>query len=325
MQLKDLKNIPKNYLREILKAFLKLEKLKKISLFNSMHFKEAERELLSKVENYRKVEKEAIKAWRIVELSRNDERPQCIDYIRAISDDFIGLHGDRLGEDDKSVVAGLAKINGKTVAVIGHNKGRNIKERVKYNFGMSTPSGYRKSQRIMRLADKFGFPIITFIDTPGAYPALEAEDRGQASAIAHSIKLMFEVGVPTISVLIGEGGSGGALALAIGNCVMMLENSTYSVISPEGCAAILWKDPSGSKLAARALKITARDLYRLKVIDRIIHEPIGGAHNDSQRMVRIVKKCILEAIQETSGKTAEQLRAQRALKYEKMGKFKLIS
>ncbi|MGM0366637.1 MAG: acetyl-CoA carboxylase carboxyltransferase subunit alpha [Actinomycetota bacterium] len=325
MQLKDLKNIPKNYLKEILKAFLKLEKLKKISLFKSMHFKEAEKELISKVENYRRVEKEAIKTWRIVELSRNDKRPQCMDYINAISDDFMELNGDRLGGDDKSIVAGLAKINGETVAVIGHNKGRDIKERVKYNFGMSTPSGYRKSQRVMRIADKFGFPIITFIDTPGAYPAVEAEDRGQASAIAHSIRLMFEVGVPTISILIGEGGSGGALALAIGNYVMMLENSTYSVISPEGCAAILWKDPSGSKLAARALKITARDLYGLGVIDRIIHEPRGGAHNDSQRMVRILKKHIMEALHEASGKTADELKAQRASKFEKMGKYRLIS
>ncbi len=321
MQIKDLKNIPKNYLKDILKSFLKLEKLKKIALFKSMHFKEAEKELISKLENYRKVEREALKTWRIVELSRNDGRPQCIDYIQAISDDFVELSGDRLSSDDKSIISGLARIGNQTIAVIGHNKGKNIQERVKYNFGMSTPSGYRKSQRVMKIADKFGFPIVTFIDTPGAYPALEAEDEGQASAIAHSIKLMFEVGVPAISVLIGEGGSGGALALAIGNYVMMLENATYSVISPEGCAAILWKDPLGSKLAARALKITARDLYGLNVVDRIIHEPMGGAHNDPQRMARIVRKHVLEALQEFSGKTSDQLRQHRALKYEKMGQF----
>ncbi len=325
MQLKDLKDMPKNHLKDILRSFLKLEKLKSLPLFNSMHFKEAEKELLKKVEDYRKVEKEALKTWRIVEFSRHEERPKSLDYIQAVSDDFIELGGDRLSSDDKSIMAGLAKIEGRTVALIGHCKGKNIEDRVKYNFGMSTPSGYRKSQRVMKMADKFGFPIITFIDTPGAYPALEAEDGGQASAIAHSIKLMFEVGVPVVSVLIGEGGSGGALALGIGNHVMMLENSTYSVISPEGCAAILWKDPSGSKLAARALKITARDLYQLKIIDRIIHEPFGGAHNNPQRMLRIVKKHIHEALLVTSGKTPLQLREERAAKYEKMGKFKLFS
>ncbi len=316
--------MPKTHLKDILKSFLKLEKLKKIPLFKTMHFKEAERELLNKVENYKKVEREALKTWKIVELSRNEKRPQTIDYIQAISDDFIELCGDRLKGDDRSILAGLATINGKTVAVMGHNKGKNTREKVQYNFGMSTPSGYRKSQRVMKLAHKFGFPIVTFIDTPGAYPALEAEDEGQASAIAYSLKLMFEVEVPIISLFIGEGGSGGALALGIGNYVMMLENATYSVISPEGCAAILWKDPVGSKLAARALKITAKDLLRLKVVDKVISEPRGGAHNNAQRMALILKKHLNEALGKISEKTPAQLKAQRAEKYEKMGKFKLL-
>jgi acetyl-CoA carboxylase carboxyl transferase subunit alpha len=192
---------------------------------------------------------------------------------------------------------------------------------MEYNFGMSIPQGYRKSQRIMRLADKFGFPIVTFIDTPGAYPAIEAEDDGQASAIAKSISLMFEVKVPIIVILIGEGGSGGALALAIGNEVAMLENSTYSVISPEGCAAILWKNPSGTKLAARELRLTSRDLLGLKVIDRIIHEPIGGAQNAPRRMVRIVKRYVTGALERYVSIPGEELKSGRARKFESMGFF----
>ncbi|MDZ7839084.1 MAG: carboxyl transferase domain-containing protein [Actinomycetota bacterium] len=182
MDLKDLENIPKNYLKDTLKSFLKLEKLKRTSFFNRVHFKQAEKELLNKVKDYRRVERKAVKTWKIVQLSRDEKRPQSIDYISSIFDDFMELKGDRLGGDDKSIVSGLGKLNEATVAVIGHNKGRDIKERVKYNFGMSSPSGYRKSQRIMRLADKFNFPIITFVDTPGAYPALEAEDNGQAGS-----------------------------------------------------------------------------------------------------------------------------------------------
>src|SRR4030043_1065035 len=289
MELKKLEEIPKSYLKEILGSLSKLEKLKKIPFFTGIHFKDAERALARKIETYKSVERDARRVWKIVELSRNENRPQCLDYINGIFEDFVNLSGDRLTGEDKSIIAGLGKINGKTVAAIGHNKGKDIKERMEYNFGMSIPQGYRKSQRIMRLAGRFGFPIITFIDTPGAYAALEAEDSGQARAIAKSLLTMFELEVPVVVVLIGEGGSGGALALAIGNYVMMLENSTYSVISPEGCAAILWKDSSGSKLAARALKLTSRSLLRLGVIDRIIFEPLGGAQADPIRMVRILK------------------------------------
>ncbi|GAG62828.1 unnamed protein product, partial [marine sediment metagenome] len=215
MDLKKLEEIPKSYLKEILGSLSKLEKLKKIPFFTGIHFKDAERDLSRKIEGYKKVERDAKRVWKIVELSRDENRPQCLDYINGIFEDFVKLSGDRLTGEDRSIVAGLGKINGKTVAVIGHNKGKDIKQRLEYNFGMSTPQGYRKSQRIMRLADRFGFPIVTFIDTPGAYPALEAEDDGQASAIAKSILLMFEVKVPIIAILIGEGGSGGALALAV--------------------------------------------------------------------------------------------------------------
>ncbi|MBC7333415.1 MAG: acetyl-CoA carboxylase carboxyltransferase subunit alpha [Actinobacteria bacterium] len=316
--------MPKNYFKEILKSLSKLEKLKRIPFFSGIHFKEAEKELSRKIENYRKIQRKAERTWRIVELSRNENRPQTMDYVSGIFEDFVELSGDRVGGDDSSVISGLGKINGVTVAVIGHNKGKDVKQKIEYNFGMSMPSGYRKSQRIMRLADRFGFPIITFIDTPGAYPALEAEDGGQAGSIATSILVMFEVKVPIISILIGEGGSGGALALAVGNYVMMLENSTYSVISPEGCAAILWKDASAAKLAASALKLTAKDLLKLGVIDRIIHEPMGGAHNDPERMVRIVKANLIEVLKRYKGVSGEELKKQRAEKYESMGIFTLL-
>ena len=321
MDLKKLENIPKTYLKDILKSLSKLEKLKKIPFFTGIHVKDAEKDLNKRVENYRKIEKEARKVWRTVELSRNEKRPQSQDYINGIFKDFVKLDGDRLTGEDLSIITGLGKISGKTVAVIGHNKGKDINERIKYNFGMSTPQGYRKSQRIMQLADRFGFPIITFIDTPGAYPGIESEDQGQAGAIARSLQVMFEVGVPIIAVLVGEGGSGGALALAIGNEIAMLQNSTYSVISPEGCAAILWKDPSGTQLAAKALKLTSKDLLKLKVIDRIIHEPLSGAQNDPRRMVRIVKRYLSDALGRYSKFSREELKAMRTEKFESMGLF----
>ncbi len=321
MDLKKLEEIPKSYLKEILGSLSKLEKLKKVPFFTGIHFKDAEKDLASKIENYKRVERDAIRVWNIVKLSRHEGRPQCIDYINGIFEDFVKLSGDRLSGEDKSIIAGLGRLNGKSVAVIGHHKGKNIKERIEHNFGMSIPQGYRTSQRVIRLADRFGLPIITFIDTPGAYPALEAEDNGQASAIANSILLMFKVKVPVIAILIGEGGSGGALALAVGNEVAMLENSTYSVISPEGCAAILWKNPSGIKLAARELKMTSRDLLRLRVIDRIIHEPIGGAQNAPKRMIKIVKKYITVSLERLINISGEDLKSKRALKFESMGFF----
>ena len=323
MDLKKLEDIPKNYLKEILQSLSKLEKLKKVPFFSGIHFKDAERDLTRKIENYKKVERDARRVWKIVELSRVEGRPQCLDYINGIFEDFVKLSGDRLTGEDKSIVTGLGKLDGRTVAVIGHQKGKDIKEKLEYNFGMSIPQGYRKSQRIMRLAERYGFPIVTFIDTPGAYPDLEAEDNGQASAIANSILLMFEVKVPIIAVLIGEGGSGGALALAVGNEVAMLENSTYSVISPEGCAAILWKDPSGTKLAARELKLTSRDLLSLKVIDRIIHEPMGGAQNAPRRMVRIVRRYLIGAMERYKKFSGDELKSKRAEKFERMGFFNL--
>lgn len=321
MDLKKLGDVPKSYVKEILNSLSKLDKLKKVPFFTGIHFKDTEDDLNKKIDDYRKVDRESGRIWKIVELSRDDGRPQCQDYIKGIFTDFVSLSGDRLSLEDQSIMAGLGKIGGRTVAVIGHNKGKDIKERIKYNFGSSVPQGYRKSQRIMKLADRFGFPIITFVDTPGAYAGVDAEDSGQSSAIAHSIQLMFELKVPVIVVLIGEGGSGGALALAVGNEIAMLENSTYSVISPEACSAILWKNPSGTRLAARALKLTSKDLLRLGIIDRIINEPIGGAQNDPKRMVRIVKRYISDAIGRLGKSSGEELVLKRAEKFENMGSF----
>ncbi|MBN2072336.1 MAG: acetyl-CoA carboxylase carboxyltransferase subunit alpha [Actinobacteria bacterium] len=321
MDLKKLKEVPKSYVKEILRSLSKFERLKKIPFFAGIHFKDAEKELDGKIEGYRMIDRQSARVWRIVELSRDGRRPQCLDYVKGIFTDFVELSGDRLAGEDKSVMAGLGKIGGRTVAILGQNKGKDTKERIKYNFGMSVPEGYRKSIRIMDIADRFGFPVVTFVDTPAAYAGMEAEDKGQAGAIATSILKMFEVSVPIIVVLIGEGGSGGALALAVGNEVAMLENSTYSVITPEGCAAILWRDPAGTKLAARALKITSPDLARLKVVDRIIHEPMGGAHNDPRRMVKIVKRYLTDALGRWSKFSGEELKMMRAQRFEKFGFF----
>lgn len=321
MDLKKLGDVPKSYVKEILNSLSKLDKLKKVPFFTGIHFKDTEDDLNKKIDDYRKVDRESRRIWKIIELSRDDGRPQCQDYIKGIFTDFISLSGDRLSMEDQSIMAGLGKIGGRTVAVIGHNKGKDIKERIKYNFGSSVPQGYRKSQRIMKLADRFGFPVITFVDTPGAYAGIDAEDSGQSSAIAHSIQHMFELKVPVIVVLIGEGGSGGALALAVGNEIAMLENSTYSVISPEACSAILWKNPSGTRLAARALKLTSKDLLRLGIVDRIINEPIGGAQNDPKRMVRIVKRYISDAMGRLGKYSGEELVLKRAEKFENMGSF----
>jgi len=321
MDIKKLAEIPKSYLKEMIGSLSKMEKLKKFRFFSGIHFTDTVEAINKKLEGYSKVNRESNNVWRKVQLSRDEKRPQCRDYINGIFTDFIELSGDRLTGEDHSVISGLGKIRGKTVAVIGHNKGKNTRERVYYNFGMSIPQGYRKSQRVMKLADKFGFPVITFIDTPGAYAGLEAEDNGQSGAIAQSIKLMFELRVPLVAVLIGEGGSGGALALAVGNEIAVLENSTYSVISPEACSAILWKDASGTRLAARALKMTSKDLSRLEVIDRVIHEPMGGAHNEPKRMIRIVKKYLSDALGRLGKYSREELILQRAQKFENMGYF----
>jgi acetyl-CoA carboxylase carboxyl transferase subunit alpha len=229
-----------------------------------------------------------ITRWQRTQIARHPQRPYTLDYIEALMEDFVELHGDRNFADDKSIVGGVAWFNGKPVMVIGHQKGRNTKEKVERNFGMPHPEGYRKALRLMKLAERFNIPIITLIDTPGAFPGIGAEERGQAEAIARNLIEMADLTVPVITVVTGEGGSGGALALAVSNWVMMLENSIYSVISPEGCAAILWKNQDYAQDAAEAMKLTAPDSLENKIIDEIIPEPIGGAHREPAAAAKLL-------------------------------------
>lgn len=259
--------------------------------------------------------------WQKVQLCRHPDRPYTLDYVSRVFEDFIELHGDRAYSDDRSIVGGFARFRGRSVMVIGHQKGRGTKENMLRNFGMPHPEGYRKARRLMELADRFGRPVFTFIDTPGAYPGLGAEERGQSEAIGQSLLTMSRLGVPVIATVIGEGGSGGALALGVANRVLMLEYATYSVISPEGCASILWKDGSRAPTAAEELKITASDLHGFGIIDGIIEEPPGGAHRDYDAAARRVGDALAAQLDQLSGLTPDQLREDRYRKFRAMGEF----
>jgi acetyl-CoA carboxylase carboxyl transferase subunit alpha len=257
-----------------------------------------------------------------VMVARHPNRPYTLDYLAMIFTDFVELHGDRLYRDDGSIVGGWARLDGETVMVIGHQKGRDMKENLQRNFGMAHPEGYRKALRLMKMAEKFGRPLVTMIDTMGAYPGLGAEERGQAEAIARNLREMAALRIPTVSVVIGEGGSGGALGLGVTDRVLMLENSVYSVISPEGCAAILWKSGSERGKAAAALKMTAPDLKRLGVIDGVVPEPVGGAHADWEQTAEALKSALREQLQSLSGLSVDELRTQRWAKYMAMGEWR---
>lgn len=257
-------------------------------------------------------------AWQISQLSRHPLRPYTLDYISAIFTDFEEMHGDRAFADDKAIVGGIARLDGEPVMVIGHQKGRDVQQRTLRNFGMPRPEGYRKALRLMQTAERFNMPIITFIDTPGAYPGVGAEERGQAEAIARNLKVMSALKVPVICTVIGEGGSGGALAIGVGDRVNMLQYSTYSVISPEGCASILWKSAEKAPLAAEAMNITAEALHNLKLIDNIIEEPLGGAHRDYAKMAAALKNRLKEDLAQLKLLDKEQLldeRYQRLMNY----------
>jgi acetyl-CoA carboxylase carboxyl transferase subunit alpha len=257
--------------------------------------------------------------WQRVQLSRHAERPYTLDYLNHITEEFIELHGDRTMGDDKAIVGGLGKVAGETVMFIGHQKGRKTKERQARNFGMANPAGYRKALRLMKLAEKFKKPIVTLIDTPGAYPGLEAEEHGQAEAIAHNIQAMFALRVPIVCIIIGEGASGGALGIAVGDRVLMLENTWYSVISPESCSSILWKSWDYKEQAAEVLKLTARDMLAQNLIDGIISEPLGGAHRDPLGMAATVKEEICKQLKALSKLSPEQRIKERIAKFCKMG------
>lgn len=259
--------------------------------------------------------------WQITQLARHPARPYTLDYIQAIFSDFTELHGDRMFADDASIVAGLAHLGKHAVAVIGHQKGRDTKERTKRNFGMTKPEGFRKALRIMKLAEKFGLPVITFVDTPGAYPGIDAEERNQAEAIGCSIFELTHLKVPVISVIIGEGGSGGALALAVADTVMILQYAVYSVISPEGCASILWKDAGKAPEAAESLSLTATKLFNLGLVDKIISEPLGGAHRDPALMALTLQKALADQLGALLTFSTDDLLARRSTRLSLYGKY----
>jgi len=260
-----------------------------------------------------------------VQVARHPRRPYTLDYLKLIFTDFVELHGDRLYREDESIVGGWARLDGESVMVIGHQKGRDIKENLRRNFGMPHPEGYRKALRLMELAGKFGRPVVTLIDTPGAYPGLGAEERGQAEAIARNLRAMAALPVPIVATVIGEGGSGGALAIGVGDRLLMLENSVYSVISPEGCAAILWKSGTERDRAAAALKMTALDLNRLGVADEVIPEPAGGAHSDWEQTAGRLKKAIVKHLDDLRDVPAEKLIGDRAEKYLRIGEWRQVT
>ena len=256
-----------------------------------------------------------------LQIARHPSRPNFTDYMSMFAQDFIELHGDRCGADDRAIIGGIAKINGKTVIIIGTQKGKSTKENLEHNFGMPQPQGYRKALRLMKHAERFGLPIVTLIDTPGAYPGIKAEETGQGEAIAENLKEMAKLTVPVIAVITGEGCSGGALGLAVANKVLMLEHAYYTVISPEGCASILFRDASLSNKAAEALKITANDLLKFNVIDEVVKEPLGGAHTNPNEMGENLKKSIINALEQFSSMSKEELRNQRYEKFRNMGVF----
>ncbi len=259
--------------------------------------------------------------WQKTLVARHPDRPHCLDYIEALITDFVSLAGDRSYSDDTAIVGGLGRFQGRSVMVIGQEKGRDMETRLKHNFGMARPEGYRKARRLMQLADRFSVPVLTFVDTAGAYPGVGAEERGQAEAIARSIETCLDLRVPFVSVVIGEGGSGGAIALAAANVVLMLEHSIYSVISPEGCASILWRDGDQAKTAAEALKLTAQDLDALGVIDGVIAEPVGGAHRNHDEVFASVSDAIAKHLQDLLTVEGGQLRARRREKFLGMGRL----
>jgi acetyl-CoA carboxylase carboxyl transferase subunit alpha len=299
----------------------KLIDMKLLAQENNVDVSSAVKSLEEKIKNLKKETYSNLTRWQRVQLSRHPDRPYTLDYINAIADKFIELHGDRSVKDDKAMVGGLAQVGDQSLMIIGHQKGRNTKQRQLRNFGMANPEGYRKALRLMKMAEKFDIPIVTFIDTPGAFPGLEAEERGQAEAIARNIKEMFLLKVPVICIIIGEGASGGALGIAIGDKVLMLENTWYSVISPESCSSILWRSWDYKEQAAEALKLTATDMHKYKMVDDIIKEPLGGAHVDPIGTAKKIKKVILESIEELSKFSAEERIAQRIEKFSSMGVY----
>jgi acetyl-CoA carboxylase carboxyl transferase subunit alpha len=299
-----------------------IENLKRFSKGTPFYFNEQLKSLEEKLHRLQKEIFSNLTGWQITQLARHIDRPKASHYVQWMCEDFLELHGDRNYGDDPAILGGMAKFNGRSVTIIAHQKGADAKEMAYRNFGMPHPEGYRKALRLMKLAELFKKPILTMIDTPGAFPGVGAEERGQAEAIARNLRMMAMLRTPIITAVIGEGGSGGALAIGVGDRILMLEHSIYSVISPEGCAAILWKDgEKGKEAAAESLKLTAADLSRLGVIDEIVKEPLGGAHRDPQGMAEILKEVVERNLKELEKMNEEELLSLRYEKFRRMGTF----
>jgi acetyl-CoA carboxylase carboxyl transferase subunit alpha len=297
----------------------RLSKLGAMKLLRGTRLSGELERLQDQLERLQEAPPSAEEIWKTVELARHEDRPYTLDYVERIFDDFFELHGDRFRGDDRAIVSGLGKLDGRTMVLVGHQKGRDLKERTNRNFGMAYPEGYRKASRAMSLADRHGFPVITMIDTPGAYPGVAAEQHGQGGAIARSQAAMLRLNVPTVACVIGEGGSGGAVAIAVADRVLMQEHAIYSVISPEGCAAILWRDPAAARKAAAAFKPDAAHCHELGVVDAIVAEPEGGAQNDPDAAAKLLENGILSALEEIDGMEPDERRRRRREKYRVMG------
>ncbi len=300
----------------------KIQELEQLSSSSEGVLSKEVESLKTKVESLQKNIFENLTRWQRVQLARHPERPYTLDYIERICDRFIELHGDRFHADDKAIVGGLGQVDGQTVCIIGHQKGRDTASRTYRNFGMANPEGYRKAYRLMEMAEKFGIPVVTLVDTPGAFPGLEAEERGQAEAIARNLKRMAMLKVPMVTIIIGEGASGGAIGIGMGNEVYMMENTWYSVISPESCSSILWKTWDYKEQAASALKLTAPDLLEMGIIDGVIKEPLAGAHRDYEAASNAIKKQMLKSLSSLSKQNPEKLIEQRIAKYSAIGRYK---
>lgn len=297
----------------------KIEELRHLSSTGDFNIVDEVSKLQVKVDKLLRQTYGNLSSWQKVQVARHPNRPQFFDYLHHLFEDFLALAGDRTFAEDQAIIGGVGRFGGRSVMVIGQQKGNDLESRVRHNFGMAKPEGYRKAKRLMELADRFNLPIITFIDTAGAYPGIDAEERGQAEAIARSIEACLRVRVPLISVVIGEGGSGGAIAIGAANTVLMLEHSVYSVISPEGCASILWRSASKAPEAAEAQKLTAQDLYNLSVIDRIVPEPMGAAHRHPQEAIKAVGRAIEDALSRLVQMDGDTIQEHRSQKFLSMG------
>ncbi|NOZ55878.1 MAG: acetyl-CoA carboxylase carboxyltransferase subunit alpha [Calditrichaeota bacterium] len=308
--------------RPLVELEKRIQEMRDLSDSQNLELQEEIERLEAKARRLRQEIYAKLTRWQRVQLARHPDRPYTLDYVQRMFDDFFEIHGDRAFGDDPAIVTGLGHIDGQPVVLIGHQKGRDTKEKLYRNFGMPHPEGYRKALRAMRLAAKFNRPVVSLVDTPGAYPGIGAEERGQAEAIARNLFEMSRLPVPIVVIIIGEGASGGALGIGVGDRVLMLENTWYSVISPEGCAAILWRDAAKAPQAAEAMKLAPKDLLEMKVIDEIVPEPLGGAHRDPDGAAEIVKKTILKEIEALKTVPPQQLVEQRIQKYAKMGFWK---